>query len=67
MINAYSGVEADYFSRYLGYTSTVTKAVNSVLGYTPTVPHWGWNGNARRYWDNMWESFTSILTNPFNF
>ncbi|KAF4450799.1 hypothetical protein F53441_6131 [Fusarium austroafricanum] len=23
----------------------------SVLGYMPNVPHWGWNGNARRYWD----------------
>ncbi len=20
----------------------------------PTVPHWGWNGNARRYWDNKY-------------
>lgn len=39
--------------RYFGLTNTVTKTVNSVLGYMPTVPHWGWNGNARRYWDNM--------------
>lgn len=27
------------------------KTINSVLGYTPNVPHWGWDGNARRYWD----------------
>lgn len=20
----------------------------------PTIPHWGWNGNARRYWDNIY-------------
>ncbi|KFZ24159.1 hypothetical protein V502_01371 [Pseudogymnoascus sp. VKM F-4520 (FW-2644)] len=49
-----TGQEGVYFwSKYFGYTSTVTKTVNSVLGYMPTVPHWGWNGNARRYWDNI--------------
>src|SRR5215472_1179942 len=24
------------------------------LGYTPTVPHWGYNGSARRYWDFLY-------------
>ncbi|KAI1103730.1 hypothetical protein F4804DRAFT_309402 [Jackrogersella minutella] len=43
-----------YWSKYFGFTNTATKTVNSVLGYTPTVPHWGWNGNARRYWDNIY-------------
>ncbi|KAI8634028.1 hypothetical protein F5Y19DRAFT_411747 [Xylariaceae sp. FL1651] len=43
-----------YWSKYFGYTSTANKTVNSVLGYMPTVPHWGWNGNARRYWDNLY-------------
>ncbi|KAK0646875.1 hypothetical protein B0T16DRAFT_328617 [Cercophora newfieldiana] len=43
-----------FWSRYFGYTATATKALNTVLGYTPTVPHWGWNGNARRYWDNVY-------------
>ncbi|KAI1179580.1 hypothetical protein F4777DRAFT_574885 [Nemania sp. FL0916] len=43
-----------YWTKYFGYTSTMTKTVNSVLGYMPTVPHWGWNGNARRYWDNIY-------------
>lgn len=27
------------------------QTVNSVLGYMPSVPHWAWNGCARRYWD----------------
>ncbi|KAI0017770.1 hypothetical protein F4780DRAFT_795821 [Xylariomycetidae sp. FL0641] len=40
-----------YWSNYFGMTATAEKTVDSVLGYTPTVPHWGWNGNARRYWD----------------
>ncbi|KAI0010920.1 hypothetical protein F4779DRAFT_575975 [Xylariaceae sp. FL0662B] len=43
-----------YWAQYFGFTDTVTKTVNSVLGYMPTVPHWGWNGNARRYWDNIY-------------
>ncbi|KAI1822433.1 hypothetical protein F4861DRAFT_391498 [Xylaria intraflava] len=43
-----------YWTKYFGYTNTVNKTVNSVLGFMPTVPHWGWNGNARRYWDNLY-------------
>ncbi len=39
--------------RYFGYNSTATKSLGTVLGFDPTVPHWGWNGNARRYWDNL--------------
>ncbi|KAF2644038.1 hypothetical protein P280DRAFT_223367 [Massarina eburnea CBS 473.64] len=40
-----------YWSDYFGFSATVAKTVGSVLGYMTTVPHWGWNGNARRYWD----------------
>ncbi|KAI0389158.1 hypothetical protein F5Y17DRAFT_463010 [Xylariaceae sp. FL0594] len=43
-----------YWSKYFGFTDTMIKTFNSVLGYTPTVPHWGWNGNSRRYWDNIY-------------
>ncbi|KAI0381318.1 hypothetical protein F5Y04DRAFT_79919 [Hypomontagnella monticulosa] len=43
-----------YWSKYFSLTNTATKTVNSVLGYMPTVPHWGYNGNARRYWDNVY-------------
>jgi hypothetical protein len=40
-----------YWTKYFGLSSSAAKTVNSVLGYTPNVPHWGWNGNSRRYWD----------------
>ncbi|KAI3574105.1 hypothetical protein IWW34DRAFT_885371 [Fusarium oxysporum f. sp. albedinis] len=40
-----------YWTRYFGFNDSVQKTINSVLGYVPNVPHWGWNGNARRYWD----------------
>ncbi|TVY80290.1 hypothetical protein LSUE1_G007852 [Lachnellula suecica] len=43
-----------YWSDYFGMTTTATKTINSILGYMPTVSHWAWNGNARRYWDNIY-------------
>ncbi|KAH9887483.1 hypothetical protein F4778DRAFT_429273 [Xylariomycetidae sp. FL2044] len=43
-----------YWARYFGLSDTAAKTVNSVLGYMPSIPHWGWNGNARRYWDNIY-------------
>ncbi|KAL4932587.1 uncharacterized protein BDV17DRAFT_279402 [Aspergillus undulatus] len=43
-----------YWSRYFGHEALVNRTVNSILGYMPTVAHWGWNGNARRYWDNIY-------------
>lgn len=36
---------------YFNLQKTATKAINSIFAYMPTVAHWGWNGNARRYWD----------------
>ncbi|KAF2100113.1 hypothetical protein NA57DRAFT_75615 [Rhizodiscina lignyota] len=43
-----------YWCNYFNLTATVTKTINSILGYMPTVAHWGWNGNARRYWDFLY-------------
>ncbi|KAH7067117.1 hypothetical protein FB567DRAFT_259834 [Paraphoma chrysanthemicola] len=40
-----------YWTKYFNLPITPAKALNSVLAYMPTVAHWGWNGNARRYWD----------------
>ena len=36
---------------YFGYDDKAQVTLDSVLGYMPTVPNWGYNGNARRYWD----------------
>ncbi|KAL4884204.1 hypothetical protein BJY04DRAFT_215635 [Aspergillus karnatakaensis] len=47
-----TGQEGVYFwARYFQEAGMVSRAKNSVLGYMPTVPHWGYDGNARRYWD----------------
>jgi hypothetical protein len=37
--------------RHFGHERQATTALNSVVGYMPAVPHWGYHGAARRYWD----------------
>jgi hypothetical protein len=39
------------WTKYFGYSDKAEVALDSILGYMPTLPHWGYNGNARRYWD----------------
>lgn len=41
---------------YFGYEDKALVSLNSIIGYMPTVPHWGYNGNARRYWDFLYGS-----------
>jgi hypothetical protein len=50
-----TGQEEVYaWCKYFGYDDKALVALNSILGYMPTVPHWGYNGNARRYWDFLY-------------
>ena len=50
-----TGQEGVYlWSTYFNDSATATKSLNSIRGYMPTVAHWGWNGNARRYWDFLY-------------
>ncbi|KAF9469658.1 hypothetical protein BDZ94DRAFT_1242947 [Collybia nuda] len=50
-----TGQEGVYaWAKYFNDTTTATNALNSVLAYQPLIPHWGYNGNARRYWDNIY-------------
>ncbi|KAI0328788.1 hypothetical protein GY45DRAFT_1354943 [Cubamyces sp. BRFM 1775] len=50
-----TGQEGVYaWATYFNDTTTAINALNSILAYQPTVPHWGYNGNARRYWDNVY-------------
>jgi hypothetical protein len=47
-----TGQEEVYaWTTYFGYHDKAEVALNSVLGCMPTIPNWGYNGNARRYWD----------------
>jgi hypothetical protein len=38
-------------TKYFGYHDKAKITLNSILGYMPSIPHWGYNGNARRFWD----------------
>jgi len=43
-----------YWSIYFNDNTTAQKTIDAIRGYMPTVAHWGWNGNARRYWDFLY-------------
>jgi hypothetical protein len=50
-----TGQEEVYaWCKYFGYEDKAQVTLNSILAYDPTVPHWGYNGNARRYWDFLY-------------
>lgn len=40
--------------RYFGYQPQAAITREVILGYDPTLPSWGYNGNARRYWDFLY-------------
>ena len=47
-----TGQEEVYmWSKYFGFDDKAKVTLNAILAYMPTVPHWGYNGSARRYWD----------------
>ncbi len=47
-----TGQEEVYgWSRYFGYDEKAQVTLSAILAYMPTLPHWGYNGSARRYWD----------------
>jgi hypothetical protein len=52
-----TGQEEVYaWTKYFGYDEKGDVSLDSILGYMPTVPHWAYNGNARRYWDFLYGS-----------
>lgn len=47
-----TGQEEVYaWTKYFGDEDKAEVTLNAILGYDPTIPHWGYNGSARRYWD----------------
>lgn len=50
-----TGQEEVYmWSSYFGYARKAMVTLSAILAYMPTMPHWGYNGNARRYWDFLY-------------
>ena len=47
-----TGQEEVYdWTSYFGDTDKAQITLNAILAYDPTLPSWGYNGSARRYWD----------------
>jgi hypothetical protein len=47
-----TGQEEVYaWTKYFGYQDKAEVTLDAILGYDPAIPHWGYNGSARRYWD----------------
>lgn len=50
-----TGQEEVYmWSKYFGFDEKAMVTLNAILAYMPTIPHWAYNGNARRYWDFLY-------------
>jgi hypothetical protein len=50
-----TGQEEVYmWSDYFGYIDKAKITLDAILAYMPTMPHWAYNGNARRYWDFLY-------------
>ena len=47
-----TGQEEVYgWTRYFGDMAKAKVCIDAITGYMPAIPHWGYNGCARRYWD----------------
>jgi hypothetical protein len=50
-----TGQEEVYaWSRYFGMDDKAQITLDAITGYMPTIPSWGYNGSARRYWDFLY-------------
>lgn len=50
-----TGQEEVYmWSDYFGYKEKAQVTLDAILAYMPVIPHWAYNGNARRYWDFLY-------------
>lgn len=50
-----TGQEEVYaWTRYFGFASKAKVCVDAITGYMPSIPHWGYDGCARRYWDFLY-------------
>jgi Family of unknown function (DUF5695) len=50
-----TGQEEVYaWTKYFGDRAKAEITLDAILGYMPAIPHWGYNGSARRYWDFLY-------------
>jgi len=54
-----TGQEEVYaWTTHFGDAAKARVTLDAILGYMPTLPHWGYNGSARRYWDFLYAGKT---------
>lgn len=46
--------EVFIWSLYFGFLDKTDVTYSAILAYDPAIPHWAYNGNARRYWDFLY-------------
>ena len=50
-----TGQEEVYaWTKYFGDAAKARVTLDAIVAYMPAVPHWGYNGSARRYWDFLY-------------
>jgi hypothetical protein len=50
-----TGQEEVYtWTKHFGDTAKARVCIDAILGYMPALPHWGYNGSARRFWDFLY-------------
>lgn len=50
---------------YFDDQDKASKTVNAILAYTPLIPHWGYNGDSRRYFDSFVYGKREKITREF--
>ena len=46
--------EVHAWMRHFGHAAQAAATREVILAYDPTLPHWGYNGSARRFWDFLY-------------
>ena len=50
-----TGQEEVYaWCKHFGIEDKAQVTIDAITGYMPAIPNWGYNGNARRYWDFLY-------------
>lgn len=47
--------------KYFGHDDKAKATREVILAYDPTIPHWGYNGSARRFWDFLYAGKTERI------
>lgn len=62
-----TGQEEVYtWCRYFGDEPKAEQTVQSIMAYTPAIPHWGYNGASRRYFDSFVYGKLYRISREFN-